>query len=205
MDDTRPGPETGVPDSLSAFMPSSDEMFRLLFEEAPCYCCILDKDLNILAVNRSCRESFTTPFSRRCFQVFKSRKDPCSDCPARTSLKEGRVSESTETVLDRSGEELHVICRTAPIKGKDGKIAGVLHMAVRAGQAQRLREGLTSMESQVGAASHGIKGLLTAMSGGFYLWDTGLQKNSAERMDKGLRMVRRNFRRLQRMAHNVLY
>ncbi|MBU0754585.1 MAG: PAS domain-containing sensor histidine kinase [Planctomycetes bacterium] len=192
-------------ESAESRLPSSDRMFRLLFEEAPYYCCVLDEELVIVAANRRCRESFTTPFSRRCYQVFKGRKETCSDCPAVTTLKENRVSESVETVIDRSGRAMDVSCRTIPLPDKSGRIASVMHMSYRAGPAEKLQQAMTSMDSQLGAVSHGIKGLLTAMAGGFYMWDSGLQGNKADRMGKGIDVVRRSFQRLQHMAHDVMY
>ena len=188
-----------------ARLPSSDHLFRLLFEEAPCYCCILDRELNIVAVNRECRQSFTTPYSRHCYQVFKGRRDVCPDCPAVTTLDEKRVSESTAVFTDRSGREVDVICRTIPIANDAGDVTGVLHMSLRAGPGEKLQLAMTSLDSQIGSVSHGIKGLLTAMGGGFYMWDTGLESKKPERMEKGIRVVRRSFQRLQHLAHDVLY
>jgi signal transduction histidine kinase len=98
-----------------------------------------------------------------------------------------------------------VICRTAPLRDNGGRAKGVLHMSVRAGQGEDLQQAMTAFDSQVGAVSHGIKGLLTAMAGGFYLWDTGLKNNRPERLNKGFHVVRRSFHRLQRLAHDVLY
>lgn len=182
-------------------LPTEDAFFKVLFEQTPCYCCILDQDLNIVAANRMMRENFTTLFSRRCFQVFKGRNKACEDCPAAVSMKEGVVTESVETVQHRSGRKVKVICRTAPLQGSQG----VMHMSVRLGKDRELQQAMTALDSQVGAVSHGIKGLLTAMAGGFYLWDSGFEKNRSDRIHQGVNIVRRNYKRLQRMAHDVLY
>lgn len=186
-------------------LPSRDVLFGLLFEEVPCYACILDPELNILSVNRRCRENFATPFTRRCYQVFKGRTEGCDDCPAVTTFKTGQVSESREIVTDRAGREMHVICRTAPIKNEDDEVTAVMHMSVREGEGEKLRQDMTAFDTQVGAVSHGIKGLLTAMAGGFYLWDSGLEKNRPDRLQTGTGIVRRNFLRLHHLAHSVLY
>jgi hypothetical protein len=186
-------------------LPSSDGLFQLLFEEVPCYCSILGPDLKITAANRLCRENFTTPFSRRCYQVFKGRNETCEDCPAQVTLQEGRISESVEVFTDRSGRKVDVICRTLPIRDGSDQVTGVLHMSLRAGEADKLQQAMTSFDSQVGAVSHGIKGLLTAMVGGFYMWDSGLAGARADRMKKGMDVVRRNLYRLQHLAHDVLY
>jgi len=64
---------------------------------------------------------------------------------------------------------------------------------------------MTSFDSQVGAVSHGIKGLLTAMAGGFYLWDSGMNDLRGDRLKMGVEIVRRNFLRLQHLARDVFY
>lgn len=183
----------------------SGDLFHLMFEEAPCYLSVLDTDLNLLMVNRRCREDFATPYTRHCYQVFKGRAEVCPDCPALITLAENRVSESDETLTDRSGREVQVVCRTAPICDEGSSVTGVLHMSVASGEKLRLQQDMKALDSQLGAASHGIKGLLTAMGGGFYLWESGLQKNRTDRLEQGFTIVRRNFQRLERMAHNVLY
>jgi len=113
---------------------NSLDLFNTLFEDVPCYCSVLGPDLNIVAVNRACRETFTTPFSRRCFQVFKGRKEICPACPALLTLKEARMHESREVLTDRSGRDVNVVCRTVPFDLRDGVAQGVLHMSVQGGR-----------------------------------------------------------------------
>lgn len=182
-------------------LPTDDAFFKMLFEQTPCYCCILDQDLKIIAANRMMRENFATVFSRRCFQVFKGRDTPCEECPAKLSLRDNSVKDTVETIQHRSGRNLKVICRTAPLNNMNH----VMHMSVRMGKDRELQQAMTALDSQVGAVSHGIKGLLTAMAGGFYLWDSGFEKNRGDRVKQGVSIVRRNYKRLQRMAHDVLY
>jgi len=181
------------------------DLFNRLFEEVPCYCAVLDPDLKIIAVNRECRETFTTPFSRRCYQVFKGRKETCPVCPALLTLERNEVHETHEVLTDRSGRDVNVVCRTVPFDVQDGKASGVLHMSVRGGEGEELQKAMTTFDSQVGAVSHGIKGLLTAMAGGFYLWDSGMKDLRGDRLKMGVEIVRRNFHRLQRLAHGVFY
>lgn len=185
--------------------PAGEEMFKVLFEEVPCYTCILDTDLNIVAANRLCKENFATPFTRHCYQVFKGRPDACEECPAMKTFDEGCISETLETVKHASGQDMQVVCRTAPLRDDSGKVTGVLHMSARTGHAEELQQVMTSLNSQVGAVSHGIKGLLTSMVGGFYLWDSGLAKDRADRVEKGVDIIRRNFHRIKHLAHDVLF
>jgi len=177
----------------------------LLFEEAPCYFSILDPDLRIIKANRRCREDFATLYIRHCYQAYKDRNEVCPDCPARTTLEEGKICDTEEILTDRSGNPVHVFCRTAPIRDNAGDVAGVLHMSVQAGEGEVLRHDLLALESQISAVSHGIKGLLTSMDGGMYLWDSGLENSDPRRMEKGLNIVRRNLHRLKHFAHDIMY
>lgn len=178
---------------------------NLLFEEAPCYFSILDPHLRIIKANRRCREDFATLYTRHCYQAYKDRSEICPDCPARVTLEESRICDSEEVLTDRSGNPVHVFCRTAPIKDDSGKVAGVLHMSVQAGEGEVLQHDVLALESQISAVSHGIKGLLTSMDGGMYLWDSGLEGSDPKRMEKGLDIVRRNLHRLKHFAHDIVY
>lgn len=189
----------------SSPFPADEEMFKTLFEEVPCYACILDTDLFIVAANRLCKENFATPFTRHCYQVFKGKTEACDDCAAQRTLREGCISEALQTVKHASGQEMEVVCRTLPIKNESGDVTGVLHMSSRTGHAEELQQAMTSLNSQIGAVSHGIKGLLTSMVGGFYLWDSGVAKDRADRIEKGVDIIRRNFHRIKHLAHDVLF
>jgi len=178
---------------------------NLLFEEALCYFSILAPDLRIIKANRRCREDFATLYSRRCYQAYKDRDEICPDCPARVTIEEGRICDSEEVLTDRSGNPVHVFCRTAPVRDDAGAVAGVLHMSVQAGEGEVLQHDVMALESQISAVSHGIKGLLTSMDGGIYLWDSGLEGSDPQRMEKGLNIVRRNLHRLKHFAHDIMY
>jgi signal transduction histidine kinase len=43
------------------------------------------------------------------------------------------------------------------------------------------------------------------MGGGFYLWESGLKQNRADRLQRGFESVHRSFRRLLHLAHDVFY
>jgi len=205
MDETPEKQDPADGEGTPARLPPFEGLLGLFFEEVPCFVSILDSDLNIIKVNNLCREHFAVPFTRRCFQTFKGRDAICLDCPATATFADGRVSDSEEVLTDRSGREKHVICRTAPIHDDQGRVAAVLHMCAQAGPEEKLQRDIKATDSQIGAVSHGIKGLLTAMEGGFYLWESGVRKNKPDRLEKGFEIVRRSFGRLQRLAHCVLY
>ena len=54
--------------------------YRRLFDEAPCYITVQDADLNIVEANRLFKRDFGEVEGRFCFEAYKHRKEPCSDC-----------------------------------------------------------------------------------------------------------------------------
>jgi len=62
----------------------SQQRYRLLFEEIPCYVSIQDLNRRIIDVNRAAREDFGCAPGCMCYEVFKHRTEPCF--PARWAL-----------------------------------------------------------------------------------------------------------------------
>jgi len=68
-----------------------------------------------------------------------------------------------------------------------------------------LQSKLTSTGLLISSISHGLKGLLSSLDGGFYLVNTGLEKNNQERMKKGWEIAQRNVERIKSMVLDILY
>ncbi|MBW1806544.1 MAG: PAS domain-containing sensor histidine kinase [Deltaproteobacteria bacterium] len=182
----------------------SQERYRLLFEDVPCYISIQDKDLNIVEANRSFRENFGSHLGCKCFEIYKHRDEECLDCPVQRSFDDGQVHRSEEVVSSKSGEQ-NVLVYTAPLLGADGKIAHVMEMSTNITPIRELQSQLESIGLLISSVSHGIKGLLTGLDGGMYLVNTGLDKNNEQRTRKGWKMVQRNVDRIRNMVLNILY
>ena len=63
----------------------------------------------------------------------------------------------------------------------------------------------SSRELLVGAITHSLKGHINGIDGGLYFLNSGLSKDSQDRVDKGLLMIRRNLERLRNSVSTALY
>jgi len=182
----------------------SQERYRLLFDEVPCYISIQDRDFNLVEVNRRFREDFGEA-DGHCYEIYKHRSSVCDTCPVNETFSDGNVHESEEVVTSRSGEQINVLCITAPLRDSHGSIHQVMEMSANITQIRKLQSQLTSIGLLISSVSHGLKGLLNGLEGGIYLVNSGLEKNDSNRLEKGWEMVQRNVGRIRSMVMDILY
>ncbi|MBM4332882.1 MAG: PAS domain-containing sensor histidine kinase [Deltaproteobacteria bacterium] len=183
----------------------SRERYRQLFEEVPCYISIQDRDLRIIEANRQLREDFGDVLGCKCYQVYMHRTEECVPCAVKQTFQDGQVHQIEEVVTARDGQQMNVLVYTAPIRNGQGQINNVIEMSTNITQIRQLQSQLTSLGLVISSISHGIKGLLTSLDGGIYLVNSGLEKNSQERVKQGWQMVERNVARIKTMVLDLLY
>ncbi|MFZ5980106.1 MAG: ATP-binding protein [Candidatus Zixiibacteriota bacterium] len=183
----------------------SQEKYRLLFEEVPCYISIQDKDLRIVEANRLHREAFGTSFGSKCYEVYKHRPKECQPCSVRRTFADGEIRQHEEVVTSRTDERMNVLVNTAPIRNADGEIVSVIEMSTDITPIRQLQDKLSSVGLLISSISHGIKGLLSGLDGGIYLVNSGLKKNDQERINQGWEISLRNVDRIKSMVFDILY
>ncbi len=183
----------------------SRERYRLLFEEVPCFISIQDRDLNIIEANRLFRDNFGSHFGCKCYDAYKHRDEECLDCPVQRTFQDGEIHHSEEVVTSISGRQLNTLVYTAPIRNAAGEIQSVMEMGANITPIRELQSQLEATGLLISSISHGIKGLLTGLEGGFYLVNTGMEKEDPKRLHKGWEMVRRNVERIKGLVLNILY
>ena len=183
----------------------SQEKYRMLFEEVPCFISIQDNDLRIVEANRLHREAFGTSYGSKCYEVYKHRSTECEPCIVRKTFESGEVYTHEEVVTSQDNKQMNVIVVTAPLKNAEGEIDKVVEMSVDISQIRELQDKLASVGMLIGTISHGIKGLLNSLDGGIYLVNSGLQKDNRERIDQGWEIASRNIRRIRSMVMDILY
>ena len=181
------------------------ERYRLLFEEVPCYITIQDREFNLLETNRLFREHFGDTAGCRCYEVYKHRNEQCYPCPVAETFSDGQVRRSEEVVTSKKGDQINVVCYTAPIRNKLGEITAVMEMSTDITQIRELQSQLTSIGLLVSSISHGVKSLLMGLDGGIYAVDSGFDKNDPDRIRRGWDMVKRNVTRIRSLVLNILY
>jgi PAS domain S-box-containing protein len=183
----------------------SQERYRLIFEEVPCYISIQDRELRIIDANRKFREDFGSFYGCKCYEVYKHRNEECYPCIVQQCFENGNLIVHEEVVTSGRGENINVLVHSAPMRNAEGKITSVMEMSANISQIRQLQSQLTSIGLLISSISHGIKGLLNGLDGGIYLVNSGLQKEDAGRVRKGWDIVLRNVNRIRSMVLDILY
>jgi len=179
--------------------------YRMMFEEVPCYISLQDRDLNIVDANRLHREAFGSAYGKKCYEVYKHRKEECVPCLVRQTFSDGKVYHHEEVVTDRDGNSINVLVHTTPMRNVRGEIDQVIEMSTNISQIRELQSQLTSIGLLVSSVSHGIKGVLNGLDGGIYLVNKGIEKGNQQRVTQGWDIVLRNVKRIRSMVLDILY
>lgn len=183
----------------------SQERYRLLFEEVPCFISMQDRELNIVEANRLHREAFGTFYGCKCYKVYRHRETECYPCVVRQTFDDGEIHIHEEVVTARDGNRINVMVTTAPIRNAEGQIDRVIEMSTDITQIRQLQSKLSSVGMIISTISHDLKGLLNGMDGGVYLVNTGLKKGDQARVTTGWEMVQRNMDRIRSTVLDILY
>ena len=184
---------------------ASRELYRLLFEEVPCYISIQDPDMRIVRANRLHRETFGTAYGCHCYKILKHRDEECVPCVVRESFKTGQVTQREEVVKALDGKERYVLVTAAPIRDEGGGIERVIEMSADITCLRVLQDKLSSVGLLVGSISHDLKGLLNIMDGGIYMVNSGITKGNMARVNRGWEISLRSMARIRSLVQNILY
>jgi len=183
----------------------SQERYRLLFEEVPCFISIQDADLRIVEANRLHRETFGTKYGGKCYEVYKHRNEPCFPCMVRQTFEDGQVHVHEEVVTSLSGKPINVTVTTAPLHNPAGEIDLVIEMSADITKVRQLQSQLSSIGLIISSISHDLKGYLSGLDGGTYLVNSGLEREDRPRIETGWEMVTRNVGHIRRTVLDILY
>jgi PAS domain S-box-containing protein len=183
----------------------SQERYHRLFEDVPCYISIQDRDMRITDCNSLFRRDFGTAYGKKCYEIYKRRKEECFPCMVRDTFQDGRIRVHEEVVTSLDGKPINVLVHTAPVRNAEGEITSIIEMSANITKIRELQSQLTSIGLLISSISHGLKGLINGLDGGIYLVNNGLQKGNQERIEKGWEIVVRNVNRIRSMVLDILY
>jgi signal transduction histidine kinase/FixJ family two-component response regulator len=184
---------------------TTQRLYQQLFDEAPCYITVQDRDLRVSAANNMFRRDFDIESGSHCYEVYKHRDEPCLDCPVVMTFEDGKSHESEMVVTSKSGEQYNLLIRTSPVRDVTGKIIQVMEMSTNITQIRKLQDHLSSLGLKIGAISHGIKGLLSGLDSGMYLLDSGTAKGQQDRVTEGMEIVKMIVGRIRRFVLDILH
>ena len=183
----------------------TEQKYKQLFDEVPCFIFTLNKDYVITDSNRKFNTYFGKNIGGYCFGICKNRDDPCRCCPVRQTFEDGQNHASESEIISSDGVKHVVLSWTAPLRDRHGDIHQVLVMMTDITEVRRLEDHLASLGVMIGSISHGIKGLLTSLDSGMYLLNSGYQRKDMERIQEGLTISQQITDRIKKLVLDILY
>ena len=179
--------------------------FQNLFDTVPCFLTVIDRDYRVVEANRHFIESFGEDLTRRCYEIYKRRTEPCPKCPVAETFEDGRSHYREDSVVDENGHEVYVVVHTAPIRDARGEISTVMEVSDDITEIRLLQDKLATLGRLVGGVAHSIKNVLEGLRGGVYIVNLGFKNNNQTDVQTGWEMVQRNVRRVSSMIMDMLY
>ena len=139
----------------------SREDYKSLFEQVPCFICVINRDFEIVRQNSHMRDLFRGSTGMRCYEVFKKRSAKCEDCHVEITFQEGKTSGREHCGLKVTGEEANYLSYTTPIVDDKGQILYAMIIAVdTSDRVQLQRELEASEEFQANLIANSIHGII---------------------------------------------
>jgi len=145
----------------------SREEFKSLFEQVPCFICVIDRDFVIVRQNSYMREMFKGSTGMYCYQAFKKRSQKCEDCHAEQTLRTGATSRKEHCGLTVSGKEANYVSYTTPIYDDKGRILYAMIIAVDIEERVKLQKELRiTQDFQAKLIENSIHGIIATDQNG---------------------------------------
>jgi histidine kinase len=126
--------------------------YQTLFEEAPCFITVQDKNYRLLRYNHEFAQMFDTRIGDFCYRAYKGRDEKCSDCPVEKTFRDGKPHYGEETGVSKDGSPAYWIFSTSPIFGEDGEVVAAMEMSLDITHRRMLEKELERSEKKY----HGI-------------------------------------------------
>ena len=122
--------------------------YQILFELAPCYITVQDKNLRLIRYNREFADKFSPEAGDYCYQAYKGRSDRCKACPVLKTFEDGKPHSSEETGVRKDGTKSYWLVRSAPIKNDKGEVVAAMEMSLDVTQMKFLEEEVEKSEKK---------------------------------------------------------
>lgn len=135
--------------------------YKNLFEQVPCFICVIDKDFEIVQQNSYMRDLFKGTTGMKCYEVFKQRNSKCEDCHVDITFEQGKSRGREHCGLKVTGEEANYLSYTTPVVNEKGEVVYAMIIAVDIGDRVRLQRALeASKDFQSNLIEHSIHGIV---------------------------------------------
>ncbi len=124
------------------------EEYNNLFQYAPCYITIQDRDFRLIRFNRDFHRQFGAKEGDFCYHAYKGRTTRCKKCPVVKTFEDGQTHFSEERGIAKDGTESYWLVRTAPIRDESGKVVAAMEMCVDVTETKYLEEEIRKSEKK---------------------------------------------------------
>lgn len=188
----------------------SESIHHIIFDESPSLITVIDRHHRILTTNSSFIKTFGDGQGLHCYRVFKKRENPCEDCPADLTFRDGKKRSSVEWGTTEKNQIINYQIKIVPLYDQTDQVDYVLLIALDITRQTELEQGLKQAErlATVGLTTaglaHTIKNILSGLEGGDYLMDSGIEKHDQKRIQAGWGMVQDYLKQLMSLVKNLL-
>lgn len=135
--------------------------YKNLFEQVPCFICVINKNFEIVRQNTHMSNLFKGGVGMHCYEAFKKLPERCEDCHAVQSFSEGKKYIKEHCGLNVSGEETNYVSYTSPIFDDKGEVIYAMLIAVDVRDRVKLeRELQVSKDFQTNLIENSIHGII---------------------------------------------
>lgn len=189
---------------LQTELEQTRQYYSRLFDIVPCYISIQDRDLRIIECNRLHRQEFGEQTGKHCYDAYKRRAAPCTNCPVIKTFADGQVHTSEEVVVTREGHHADVVVLTSPILDPRGGITSVMEVSTNITEIKREHR-LAMVGLAVAGIAHRLKNVLMGLEGGALMINAGFESSDAATLGDGRQMMERNVAKMGRIVRDLLY
>jgi len=124
------------------------EDYQRIFELAPCYITVQNRDFKLIRYNREFAEQFDPKPGDYCYQAYKGRSERCEVCPVEKTFEDGKSHYSEESGINKDGTKSYWVVRTSPIKNAKGEITAAMELCLDITQMKRLEREVEKSEEK---------------------------------------------------------
>jgi histidine kinase len=124
------------------------EIYQNIFELAPCYITVQDRNFRLIQYNREFAEQFDPEPGDYCYKAYKGRSEPCAVCPVAKTFQDGKSHQSEESGVNKDGTTSYWVVRTAPLKNAKGEITAAMELCLDITQTKQLEREVQKSEEK---------------------------------------------------------
>ncbi len=106
------------------------EEYQNIFDLAPCYITVQDRNFKLIKYNREFAEQFDPQPGDYCYKAYKGRTERCEICPVVKTFEDGKPHFSEEMGVNEDGGESQWLVRTSPLKNDKGEVVAAMELCL---------------------------------------------------------------------------